>query len=39
MLFICKLLLIGDIIITPGLWPAGISLYQAPQWGEEMVLT
>ena len=40
MLFICKLLLIGDIIIT-SITVAGryIPFFTAPHWGEEMVLT
>lgn len=40
MLFICKLLLIGDIIIT-SITVAGryIPFITAPHWGEEMVLT
>ena len=40
MLFICKLLLIGDIIIT-SVTVAGryIPFFTAPHWGEEMVLT
>ncbi len=40
MLFICKLLLIGDIIITSAV-VAGryFSFLEAPHWGEEMVLT
>ena len=40
MLFICKLLLIGDIAITTVV-VAGryISFIPAPHWGEEMVLT
>ena len=40
MLFICKLLLIGDIIIT-SITVAGryIPFFTAPPWGEEMVLT
>ena len=40
MLFICKLLLIGDIIIT-SVTVAGryLPFFTAPHWGEEMVLT
>ena len=40
MLFICKLLLIGDIIVT-SVTVAGryIPGFTAPHWGEEMVLT
>ena len=40
MLFICKLLLIGDIIIT-SVTVAGryFPFFTAPHWGEEMVLT
>ena len=40
MLFICKLLLIGDILITSAV-VAGryFSFLEAPHWGEEMVLT
>ena len=40
MLFICKLLLIADILIT-SVVVAGryIPFIQAPHWGEEMVLT
>ena len=40
MLFICKLLLIADIIIT-SVTVAGryFPLFTAPHWGEEMVLT
>ena len=40
LLFICKLLLIGDIIIT-SVTVAGryIPFFTAPHWGEEMVLT
>ena len=40
MLFICKLLLIGDILIT-SVTVAGryIPFITAPHWGEEMVLT
>jgi len=40
MLFICKLLLIGDIIIT-SITVAGryFPFFTAPHWGEEMVLT
>ena len=40
MLFICKLLLIGDIVITSAV-VAGryFSFLEAPHWGEEMVLT
>ena len=40
MLFICKLLLIGDIIIT-SVVVAGryFPFFTAPHWGEEMVLT
>ena len=40
MLFICKLLLIADIIIT-SITVAGryIPFFTAPHWGEEMVLT
>ena len=40
MLFICKLLLIGDILIPPAV-VAGryFSFLEAPHWGEEMVLT
>lgn len=40
MLFICKLLLIGDIIIT-SITVAGryLPFFTAPHWGEEMVLT
>ena len=40
MMFICKLLLIGDIIIT-SITVAGryIPFFTAPHWGEEMVLT
>ena len=40
MLFICKLLLIGDIIIT-SIVVAGryFPFFTAPHWGEEMVLT
>ncbi len=39
-MFICKLLLIGDILITT-ITVAGryISFIPAPHWGEEMVLT
>ena len=40
MLFICKLLLIGDIVIT-SVTVAGryFPFFTAPHWGEEMVLT
>ena len=40
MLFICKVLLIGDIIIT-SITVAGryIPFFTAPHWGEEIVLT
>ena len=40
MLFICKLLLIADIIIT-SVTVAGryFPFFTAPHWGEEMVLT